>query len=115
MYYGKEVVILLKDQAKEKYLELRKDENRESRYMLDSICRAKIKLLNNPQVGNPITKKLFPKLLVQQRIQNLYRLELSGYWRLLYTLSGDKDTIFVFVLLILTHKEYNKIFGYKNK
>ncbi len=46
-------------------------------------------------------------------IQNLYRLELSNYWRMLYTIEGSRVEIFLFVLNIVDHKDYNKLFGYK--
>ena len=46
-------------------------------------------------------------------IQNLYRVELSNYWRMLYTIEGTTIEIFLFVLNIVDHKDYNKLFGYK--
>ena len=61
----------------------------------------------------PISKKLIPTSLVKQGIQNLYRVELSNYWRMLYTIEGSKVEIFLFVLSIVDHKDYNKLFGYK--
>ena len=32
---------------------------------------------------------------------------------MLYTIEGDTVEIFLFVLKIVNHKEYNKLFGYK--
>jgi len=58
---------------------------------------------------------LIPKKFVNMGVQNLYRIELSNYWRALYTIEGDVIQIFLFVLSIVDHKEYNKLFGYKNK
>ena len=46
-------------------------------------------------------------------IKNIYRLELSNYWRMLYTIEGDRVEIFIFILSIDSHKDYNKLFGYK--
>jgi len=70
-------------------------------------------LKENPQFGDPVAKRLIPKEFIQQEIQNLYRAELSNYWRLLYTLEGTELEILAFVLSIVDHKEYDKLFGYK--
>ena len=110
---GREIRILLKDQAKEAYLELKKREDKESRTLLNSIERIFNILKQNPQFGNPIKKELIPKEIVRLGIKNLYRIELSNYWRMLYTIEGTKIEILVFVLKIVDHKEYNKLFGYK--
>ncbi|HIH38286.1 hypothetical protein J4460_03840 [Candidatus Woesearchaeota archaeon] len=113
MYLGKEVRILLKDQAKEGYLELKKRTDKESQSILNSIERIKVVLKDNPQYGDPIAKNLIPKTLRGRGIQNLYRVELSNYWRMLYTIEGSNIEIFLFVLNIVDHKDYNKLFGYK--
>lgn len=86
MYLGKEVRIFLKGQAKDGYLELKKRNDKESRSILNSIERVKGILKDNPQFGDPIAKKLIPKSLIDLGIQNLYRVELSNYWRMLYTI-----------------------------
>ncbi|MFH1445144.1 MAG: hypothetical protein ABIF08_01540 [Nanoarchaeota archaeon] len=113
MYYGKEVRIFLKGQAKESYLKLKKRNNKETKSILNSIERTKELLKNNPQYGKPIPKKLIPKSLLKIGIQNLYRVELSNYWRMLYAIEGSKIEILLFVLNIIDHKGYNKLFGYK--
>ena len=113
MYLGKEVRILLKGQAKDSYLELKKRTDKESQSLLNSIERIKVILKDNPQFGSPIPKKLIPNPLMGMGIQNLYRVELSNYWRMLYTLEGSNLEIFLFVLNIVDHNDYNKLFGYK--
>ena len=111
--FNKEVRILLKDQAKESYIELKKRNDKESRTLLNSIERIFNILKQNPQYGNPIKKELIPKSILILGIKNLYRIELSNYWRMLYTIEGNKIEILIFVLKIVDHKEYNKLFGYK--
>ena len=113
MFFGKEVKVILKDQAKEAYLELKKRTDKESITILNSIERIKNILKDNPQFGDPIKKELIPNELKKLNIQNLYRVELSNYWRMLYTIEGDTVEIFLFVLRIVNHKEYNKLFWYK--
>ncbi|MEK6857039.1 MAG: type II toxin-antitoxin system RelE/ParE family toxin [Nanoarchaeota archaeon] len=112
MFFGKEVKVLLKGQAKERYIELESKSDKESKIILNSIKRVKELLLQNPQHGDPIRKELIPNELKQMNIQNLYRIELSNFWRLLYTLEGNENTLFVFVLKIMSHKEYDELFGY---
>ena len=113
VYFGKEVRVFLKGEAKESYLGLKKRNDKEAKSILRSIERIKEILKTNPQYGNPIPKRLIPDELIKQGIQNLYRAELSNYWRMLYTIEGNKIEIFLFVLKIIGHKEYDKLFGYQ--
>ncbi|MBI2671635.1 hypothetical protein HYX16_01745 [Candidatus Woesearchaeota archaeon] len=113
MFAGREVRVILKDQAKESYLELKKRTDKESRSIINSIDRIKEILKDNPQYGDPIRKELIPSELKKIGIQNLYRVELSNYWRMLYTIEGNTVEIFLFVLKVINHKEYDKLFGYK--
>ena len=113
MMFGKEVRVFMKGQAKESYLQLKDRTDKEAQSLLKSINRITEILKSNPQYGNPIQKRLIPKSLIQEGIQNLYRVELSNFWRMLYTIEGTKIEILVFVLKIMNHKEYDKLFGYK--
>ena len=113
MYFGKEIRIVLKGQAEEAYLKLKERNDKEAKSILNSFNRIKEILKKNPQYGYPIKKELIPQELKKLDIQNLYRVELSNYWRMLYTIEGDTITIFLFVLKIMNHKDYNKLFGYK--
>ena len=113
MMFGKEVKVFMKGQAKESYLLLKDQTDKESQSLLNSINRTTEILKSNPQYGDPISKRLIPNSLIKEGIQNLYRLELSNFWRMLYTIEGNKIEILVFVLKIMNHKEYDKLFGYK--
>jgi len=113
MFLGKEIKILLRGQAKESYLELKKRNDKEAQSILNSFERIKNVLKQNPQYGNPIIKELIPESLKKQGIKNLYRVELSNFWRMIYTLEGNQLEIFLFVLNIVDHPKYNKLFGYK--
>jgi len=113
MFAKKEVRILLKGQAKQSFIKLKGRVDKESKTLLNSIQRMFDILKNNPQFGDPIKKDLIPKYLKKGGIKNLYRVELSNFWRMLYTLEGNKIEIFLFVLNIMDHPTYNKIFGYK--
>ena len=99
MFFGKEVRVQLKGQAKEAYLELKKREDQEAQTLLRSIHRLIEILKENPQFGDPIRKQLIPARHLEIGIHNLYRAELSNYWRMLYTLEGTQVDIFCFVLI----------------
>ena len=77
--------------------------------MLNSI-KSKIELVKqNPFYGDNIRKNLIPK---KYKVQNLWRVELTKFWRMLYTVRGDEVEVICFVLEIVGHKEYDKIMGY---
>ncbi|MFH0870280.1 MAG: hypothetical protein V1866_04460 [archaeon] len=97
MFHGKEVRVLLKGEAKS---------------ILNSIERAKERLKENPQYGEPVPKRLIPKEYLKQGIQNLYRVELSNYWRMLYTIEGNEVEILLFILSITDHQKYDRLLGY---
>ncbi len=115
MNRNKEIKIFLKGQAKEIYFELRTKKDKQSQIILRSLKRTKQILRQNPQYGQPLSKKLIPKELLKLNITNLYRIELPNFWRIIYTIEGNRIEILLFIIKIVNHKEYNKLFGYKNK
>ena len=64
---------------------------------------------------NLLNEELIPKELKRMDIHNLYRVELSRYWRALYTIEGNNVEILLFILKMCDHKEYDKLFGYRKK
>ena len=85
-------------------------ENTEEMQLLRSIKQKTELIKANPFYGDNIEKKKIPK---SYNVQNLWRVELTGYWRMLYTIKGDQIEIICFILDILNHKKYDKKFGYK--
>ena len=87
--------------------------NSEHQQLLKSI-KQKIELIKvNHQYGAQV-----PKALVNKSgypVDNLWVADLTGYWRMLYTLKGSQIEILCFVLEIIDHKHYDKIFGYRKK
>ena len=94
MFLGKEVRVILKGQALESFLELKKRQDSEALRLIKSIERIINLLKDNPQVGGPIKKNLIPDSFKKIGIKNLYRAELSNYWRMLYTIEGTKIEVF---------------------
>ena len=113
MFENKKIRIFLKGDAKEVYQIIKNKSDKRSKTLFNSINRTIEILKENPQCGNPIAKTLIPRKYLKLEIQNVYRVELSNYWRMLYTIEGNKIEIFLFILDIKNHKDYNKLFGYK--
>lgn len=66
------------------------------------------------QIGEKIPKNLFPRSYNEKwGINNLYKSDLGPDWRMTYTLLFDAGGIGVVVLDILSHKDYDRLFGYK--
>lgn len=115
------VKIILIGQAKEAYekinsivgkQKLQGVSSSEEMTLLSSIHQKISLLKDNPFYGDNIQKRLIPKNYV---VTNLWRVELAGYWRMLYTIKGDQIEIVCFVLDIIDHKQYDKTFGYKKR
>lgn len=118
---NKPVRVILLDEADREHARLNETvgrqakegkKNTEEAQLLKSI-KQKVELIKaNPFYGDNIPKNLIPK---SYNVQNLWRVELTGYWRMLYTIKGDQIEIICFVLDILDHDRYDKKFGYKKK
>ena len=66
------------------------------------------------ELGEKVTKDRFPKYYRKTwNPDNLYVHKLGPDWRMTYTIVYDGAGLSVFCLEILTHKEYDKRFGYK--
>jgi len=118
---NKKIRLILIDQADSEFKNLNRIvgqqiknniENSPEIQLLNSI-KSKAEILKaNPFYGNNIEKKKIPKKL---NVSNLWRVELSNYWRMLYTIKGDEIEVVCFILNIINHNDYNKILGYKKK
>ena len=72
----------------------------------------------NPHYGIPIEKRLIPQeYKTKYGITNLFRVELSNFWRMLYTMTNDEMEveIIAFVLDITDHGIYDKKFHYRKR
>lgn len=87
--------------------------NSEHQQLLKSIKQKKELIKINPQYGAQVPKALISKS--GYPVDNLWVADLTGYWRMLYTLKGGQVEILCFVLEIIDHKRYDKIFGYRKK
>jgi hypothetical protein len=125
IFKGKPTKVVMTGEAKTEFEELNKVVGKEisegitsSEYqtLLNSI-KQKVELLrDNPQYGIHIQKNKIPKKYIEQfEVNNLWKVNLSGAWRMIYTIRGSNVEIISLVLDIINHKNYNKIFGYRKR
>lgn len=124
-FKGKEIKVVLSEEAAEEYNELNRIVGEElqkgvassvNQSIFRSIERVKGRLKDNPFAGEQVQKDLIPHYYINKYdATNLWRIDLSDYWRLIYTIQSNEVEIIDFVLNIVNHKKYNKIFGYKGK
>ncbi len=73
----------------------------------------KIKWLkDNPLQGEVVKKKDIPKEL---DVDNLFKIRLAQYWRMLFTIRRQEIEVVCFVLVIESHPDYDKRFKIKKK
>lgn len=115
----KVIRVILSKEAHKKYTSLQTSTNKKETSLLESINTKIAFLKKDIHYGQAIAKRLFPKKHMQQfSITNLFRIELSSFHRMLYTITNNKENkneIVIFILEIVSHKKYNKLFNYKRK
>ena len=113
--------IVLLDEADDEYKSLNEavgqqakegKQNTEEMQLLRSIKQKVDFVKANPFYGDNVPKKFIQK---KYGVQNLWRVELTNYWRMLYPIKGDQVEIICFILDIMDHDKYNKVFGYKKR
>ncbi len=118
----KEVVIKFDEDAYKEYQELQElvTQGKRARnkptyeQLLSSINAALGNIKANPYHGNLIPRKYISKAVVNKYgTDKIFRVELVGFWRLLYTVIGDETKIIAFILEYMDHPEYGKLFGYR--
>jgi len=121
---NKDIVVQFDEDAYKEYQELQdvvskgKAAKKKPTYeqLLSSINNAIKNIKANPHFGDLIPRRYISKATEHKYGTNkILRVELVGYWRLLYTLIGDEVRIIAFILEFMDHNNYNKLFGYKKK
>jgi len=107
------VWIYFADEKVEKNFEKLKS-NGEFKDLYRFIRRAIEDIKGNPECGTAIPKKLIPKGYINKYgISSLYKYDLPGGWRLLYSLGKEGIEIIAIILEWCHHKEYERIFNYR--
>ena len=129
---SKHVTITLVGDAKEEYLRLKEIvageiKNGASSSFHQTLLRSidsKFSILTaNCCYGVQLAKSHMPPKYDKYSLTNLWKVDLSGYWRMIYTLRQPQREgaeieiieIFLDVLDIVDHPAYDKIFGYRKK
>jgi len=100
------------ENLKEAYLKL-KEGKFEDKQMFEFINRAIDDLKENPMSGIRVPNNLIPKDYIKKYgISNLWKYNLPNAWRLAYSLLGDSVKIVSVILEWMSHKDYEKRFGY---
>ena len=119
---GKQVVVKFDKNSHKEYCLLQQfvNEGKKSKkkpthqQLLDSINKAINNIHLDYKYGNLIPRKYLSKTVIERYgTDKIFRVELIGYWRLLYTLIGSEVEIIAFILEYMDHKRYNKIFNYR--
>lgn len=120
----RKVKVIFEGDAKKEYLrlnlvvdqEIEKGVKKSDNQILLKSINSKIEILkNNPQAGRAVKKSLIPFKYRQKNITNLWILNLSNFWRLIYNIQTNEIIIFCFVLEYGSHDKYNDLFGFKKK
>ena len=90
--------------------------NSDNQRLLKSIDNKVERLKIDPTFGDQIRRKLFPEdYILKYEINNLWKVDLVDYWRMVYTLRGDRIEVVCLILEYIPHAEYDKKFGYRKK
>lgn len=117
VYFSEDANAMYKE-LQSKALEQRKIgiENSFDMQLLRAIDREINNLKINPQKGMPIKRSYISKQVINRYgTHKLWKIELVGFWRMIYTLTGDEVKIITFILEIMDHEKYDKVFGWRGK
>ena len=110
----KESRIIFADAGLKRAFDELKTGKAEERRLYDWLCKAFLVLRENTFAGIQVPKRLIPRRYkTQYGATNLWKYNLPGAWRLLYTVKGSEVEVLSIILEWLPHKEYEKRFGYK--
>lgn len=105
-------VVFADKKVKDSFEKIKDTKTREQK-LLAWLNKAFDDISENAFCGIQIPKKLIPKkYLKKYEIDNLWKYNLPGAWRLLYSVARDEIIVIAIVLEWLPHKEYEKRFGY---
>lgn len=87
----------------------------EAKRLYALIQAATNELKSDHEAGRHVPRYLWPKEYVRKYgITNLWKYDLDSYWRLTYTITGDKVRLVLVYLEFMDHKEYDRRFGYRS-
>ena len=125
IFKGKPVRILMTEDAKTEFeqlnelvvKEISRGITKSGHQILLNFINQKIEFLKrDPEYGVHLNKKKIPKeYIIKYDTGNIWKINLSGAWRMIYTIRGNEVEIISLILDIFDHKRYEKKFKYKKK
>ncbi|MGV8162987.1 MAG: hypothetical protein ACP5N2_06675 [Candidatus Nanoarchaeia archaeon] len=113
MNRNKPKYVSFKDKKSEKYFELLFSGKFEEKQLFEEITATIESIKNKPDCGIKIKKELWPvKYIKEYKITNLWKVNLSHGWRLIYTIKENEILVLCVILDWFDHKEYEKAFKY---
>lgn len=123
MFKGKPTKVIITGNAKDEFDDLNKIvayeikkgvSNSVHQILLNSILQKVSILKDNPEYGVHIPKDRIPKEYIKNYgVTNLWKVNLSGAWRMIYTVRGSELEIISLILDMMNHRDYEKKFKYK--
>jgi len=105
--------VVFADRKLKEAFERLKDSTAEDRKLHKWLNRAFDEIAKDAFRGIQIPKRLIPRIYIEQyRIENLWKYDLPGAWRLLYSVARDEVIVVSIILERLPHKDYERRFGY---
>ena len=95
---------------------IKEQDSKFHRQLLKAIEREEGNLRIDMHHGTQIEKSKIPKeYILQYGVTNLWKIDLPGFWRIIYTIVGNEFEIISVLLEFMDHKEYDKRFGYRKR
>ena len=106
--------IVFADSKTKKAFESLRMTTTEDKKLYDSLVEAFEELEKNAFLGIQIQKRLIPREYIRKfgKLDNLWKYNLHGGWRLMYTVKKDNVLILSIILEWLDHKNYERRFKY---
>ena len=114
-FKDKKIKVIIVKEIEQEFNELKNIVKKSNNQIILKSIQQKITILKeDPEYGIHISKsKILKEYIQKYNINNLWKVNLSGYWRMLYTIKSNEVEIISLILDLIDHKKYNKKFGYR--
>lgn len=93
--------------------QLRASPSKQDRYLVKLIDDSINLLSQERTLGNSVPRDRWPKQYKDLMIPCLYKYNLDSNYRMTYSfIKTSKQTTFAWIIWVMTHKEYEELFGY---
>ena len=108
----KAIVFFIEDRVKQRFYSLEHG-TREEQHLFSVIQATIDKIKENPFSGFQVPKKQIPKIYLKKYgIDNLWKIDLSSSWRLVYSVASNNEGIITLIIEWFDHQEYERRFRY---